>query len=69
MTTYKAPNRTGRHVTSSMNISLPVEMHEQLRELAWKNRMPLSHLCRELIAEGIRIREADEEANSASRTT
>ena len=69
MTTYKAPNRTGRHVTSSMNISLPVELHEQLRELAWKHRMPLSHLCRELIAEGIRVREAGEKENSVSTTT
>ena len=69
MTTYKAPNRTGRHVTSSMNISLPVEMHEQLRELAWKNRMPLSHLCRELITEGIRLREEGEAADSVSAAT
>ena len=69
MTTYKAPNRTGRHITSQMNISLPVELHEKLRELAWKNRMPLSHLCRELITESIRIREEGEAADSVSTTT
>ena len=27
-------NRTGRTMNSAMNISLPVELHEQLRELA-----------------------------------
>ena len=69
MTTYKAPNRTGPQMNSQMNISLPVELHEKLRELAWQNRMPLSHLCRELIAESIRVREAGEEADSDSTTT
>ena len=69
MTTYKAPNRTGRQMNSQMNISLPVELHEKLRELAWKNRMPLSHLCRELITESIQIREAGEAADSVSAAT
>ena len=69
MTTYKAPNRTGRHMNSQMNISLPIELHEKLRELAWENRMPLSHLCRELIQEGIRAREEGKAANSVSATT
>ena len=58
MTTYKAPpNRTGRVMNSQMNVSLPVEMHERLRELAWQERMPLSHLCRELLEAGMLIRE------------
>ena len=58
MTTYKATaNRTGRVMNSQMNVSLPVEMHEALRELAWQERMPLSHLCRELIEAGLAIRE------------
>ena len=52
-------NRTGRTVNSSMNISLPVELHERLRELAWEDRKPLSHLCRDLIEAGIRLREED----------
>ena len=59
MTTYKRgmTNRTGREMNSQMNISLPVELHEQLREMAWRERMPLSHLCRELIQAGVRVRE------------
>ena len=57
MTTYKATaNRTGRVMNSQMNVSLPVEMHEKLRELAWQERMPLSHLCRELIEAGLAVR-------------
>ena len=66
MTTYKAPNRTGRQMNSQMNISLPFELHEKLRELAWENRMPLSHLCRELIEESIRMREEGEAADSVA---
>jgi len=68
MTTYKGPNRTGRLMNSQMNISLPIEMHEKLRELAWEHRMPLSHLCRELLAESIQMREEGKAANSVSTT-
>ena len=50
-------NRTGRVMNSQMNISLPVELHERLRDLAWQERKPLSHLCRELIYAGIQLRE------------
>ena len=58
MTTYNSSaNRTGRIMNSQMNVSLPVEMHERLRELAWQERMPLSHLCRELIEAGLEIRD------------
>ena len=57
MTTYKATNRTGRVMNSQMNVSLPVELHERLRELAWRERMPLSHLCRELLEAGLPLRE------------
>ena len=56
-------NRTGRTMNSSMNISLPVELHEQLRDLAWEERKPLSHLCRDFLEAGIkkalRLREAN----------
>ena len=58
MTTYKATaNRTGRVMNSQMNVSLPVEMHERLRELAWQERIPLSHLCRQLLEAGLTIRD------------
>ena len=58
MTTYKATaNRTGRVMNSQMNVSLPVEMHERLRELAWQERIPLSHLCRQLLEAGLIMRD------------
>ena len=58
MTTYKdAPGRLGRTMNSQMNISLPIELHERLREIAWQTRQPLSHVCRELLAVGLRQRE------------
>ena len=47
-------NRMGRRMNSQMNISLPVEMHERLRTIAWEERIPLSHLCRHLIDLGIK---------------
>lgn len=61
MTTYKrgTANRTGRTMNSQMNISLPVELHEELREMAWQQRRPLSHLCRDLIETGIRLQKED----------
>ena len=51
------PGRMGRRMNSQMNISLPIEMHEQLRELAWENRVPLSHVCRELFEFALRTHE------------
>ena len=57
-------NRTGRTMNSQMNISLPVEMHEKLRDLAWEERLPLSHLCRQLLEAGMRLREESEATDS-----
>ena len=48
-----------------MNVSLPVELHEKLREMAWQERRPLSHLCRELIEAGIQAREKNGVAPTA----
>ena len=31
-------NRTSRVMNSQMNVSLPVELHEKLREMAWQER-------------------------------
>ena len=53
----RPPTRMGRRMNSQMNISLPIEMHEQLRELAWKHRVPLSHVCRELLEFALRTHE------------
>ena len=30
----------GRRMNSQMNISLPIEMHEKLRAIAWEERIP-----------------------------
>ena len=59
-------NRTGRTMNSAMNISLPVELHEQLRDLAWQERKPLSHLCCDFLEEGIRQHEANQTADAES---
>ena len=53
-------NRTGRVMNSAMNISLPIELHEELREIAWASRMP-SHLCRDLLQEGLKRRREEQE--------
>ena len=47
----------GRRMNSQMNISLPIELHEKLREIAWAERIPLSHLCRNLLELGMKQRE------------
>lgn len=49
--------RMGRVMNSQMNVSLPIEMHERLRELAWMHRVPLSHVARELIETGLEMHE------------
>ena len=49
--------RTGRVMNLQRNVSLPVEMHERLREPAWQERMPLPHRCRELLEAGLPLRE------------
>ena len=52
-------NRTGRVMNSAMNISLPAELHEKLRDVAWQERLPLSRLCRDLLESGLRRREEE----------
>ena len=51
------PGRMGRVTKSQMNVSLPLEMHERLREIAWEHRQPLSHVVRELIEAGMQAHE------------
>lgn len=48
-----------RVMNSQMNIALPMELHEKLRELAWQERMSISALCRELIEAGMQLREEE----------
>ena len=48
--------RMGRRMNSQMNISLPIELHERLRTIAWEERIPLSHLCRYLLEVGLKHR-------------
>ena len=59
-------NRTGRVMNSQMNISLPIALHELLRDLAWQERKPLSHLCRDLIEAGMQAREENGAAKRAA---
>ena len=46
-----------RVMNSQMNIALPMELHEKLRDLAWQERTSISALCRELIEAGMQLRE------------
>ncbi|MDE0207057.1 MAG: hypothetical protein OXP66_13655 [Candidatus Tectomicrobia bacterium] len=57
MSVSRMPGRMGRVMNSQMNISLPIEMHERLREIAWEHRQPLSHVCRELLEMALRVHE------------
>ncbi len=52
----------GRRANSQMNISLPIELHEQLRDIAWNRRISLSHLCRVLLVKGLEIWETEQGA-------
>ena len=67
---YSAPPRRnsrmlGRRANSQMNISLPIELHEKLREIAWHRRVALSHLCRILLVKGLDVWEAEQEDQKA----
>lgn len=55
MSVGRMPGRMGRVMNSQMNISLPIELHERLREIAWEHRLPLSHVCRDLLEEALRV--------------
>ena len=46
---------------SQMNISLPSQLHERLRESAWQERKTISAFCREIIELGMKQRESDEQ--------
>lgn len=64
---YSSPPRRnsrmlGRRANSQMNVSLPIELHEQLREVAWDRRIALSHLCRILLVKGLEVWEKEQEA-------
>ena len=50
----------GRRMNSQMNVSLPIDLHERLRAIAWEERIPLSHLCRALLAKGLEAWEAEQ---------
>ena len=68
----RTPGRMGRIMNSQMNVSLPFDLHERLRELAWEYRQPLSHLVRGLIEVGLEAHERDRKENadnSADETT
>ena len=56
-----------RIMNSQMNIALPMELHEKLRDLAWQERMSISALCRELIEAGMQLREEEGETDPKAR--
>ena len=49
-----------RVINSQMNISLPIELHDQLRENAWLERKTISAFCREILELGMQKREEQE---------
>ena len=53
---------------SQMNISLPSELHERLRESAWQERKTISAFCREIIELGMKQRESDEQTAETAGT-
>ena len=55
-----------RVMNSQMNIALPMELHEKLRDLAWQERLSISALCRELIEAGMQLREEETVSESKS---
>ena len=55
-----------RVMNSQMNIALPMELHEKLRDLAWQERLSISALCRELIEAGMQQREEETVSDSKS---
>jgi len=57
MSVGRMPGRMGRVMNSQMNTSLPLELHERLREIAWTHRRPLSHVVRELLETGLEAHE------------
>ena len=65
-----SPSRMGPITKSQMNTSLPLELHERLRELAWENRRSLSSVVCELLETGLEVwdREAAKAAKEAGAT-
>ena len=45
---------------SQMNVSLPLELHERLREVAWEHRRSLSSVVCELLEAGFELRDREE---------
>lgn len=43
-----------REATSTLHISIPLQVDKELREVAWRLRRPFSHLCREFIEDGMK---------------
>ena len=61
---YRSPTLT-RRITSQMNISMPVDLHEKLRAMAWQQHIPLSHLCRALLTKGLEVWQKEQEDQGA----
>ena len=53
---------------SSMNIALPSELHQKLKDTAWQERKTLSAFCREIIELGMKQRESESNGRAAGNT-
>ena len=53
---------------SSMNIALPSELHEKLKDTAWQERKTLSAFCREIIELGMKQHESGSDEKAAEKT-
>ena len=46
---------------STLHLSLPEDLVQQVREVAWRKRRHVSHLCRDFIEAGMRKLVAEDE--------
>ena len=51
-------------VNTQVNVILPVDLGQKLRDLAWMERKSTSALCRELLRQGIELREEKEQSEA-----
>ena len=61
------PSRMGPVTKSQMNVSLPLALHERLREIAWEERRSLSSVVCGLLETGLEI--LDKAANERAEET
>ena len=63
------PGRMGPITKSQMNVSLPLELHETLREIAWEHRRSLSSVVCELLEAGLELRDKEDDRTDVDEST